>query len=71
MYLNKLIWFLESSQGGRVHQLGFMAFGLAVQKFLDIEWFLDWKLKLNRNLKISEALECAFGVIGKILMSRI
>jgi hypothetical protein len=28
---------LESSQGGRVHQLGFMAFGLVVQKFLNIE----------------------------------
>jgi hypothetical protein len=28
---------LESSQGGGVHQLGFMAFGLAVQKFLNIE----------------------------------
>jgi hypothetical protein len=27
---------LENSQGG-VHQLGFMAFGLAVQKFLNIE----------------------------------
>jgi hypothetical protein len=28
---------LESSQGGGVHRLGFMAFGLAVQKFLNIE----------------------------------
>jgi hypothetical protein len=28
---------LESSGGGRVHQLGFMAFGLAMQKFLNIE----------------------------------
>jgi hypothetical protein len=28
---------LESSQGGGVHWLGFMAFGLAVQKFLNIE----------------------------------
>jgi hypothetical protein len=28
---------LESSQGGRVHLLGFMAFGLVVQKFLNIE----------------------------------
>jgi hypothetical protein len=27
------------------------------------------KIKLNRLLKISEALECAFGVVGKILMS--
>jgi hypothetical protein len=30
---------LESSQGGGVHGLGFMAFGLAKQKFLNIEWF--------------------------------
>jgi hypothetical protein len=29
--------FLESSQQGGVHGLGFMTFGLAVQKFLDIE----------------------------------
>jgi hypothetical protein len=28
---------LESFQAGGVHQLGFMAFGLAVQKFLNIE----------------------------------
>jgi hypothetical protein len=28
---------LESSRGGGVHWLGFMAFGLAVQKFLNIE----------------------------------
>jgi hypothetical protein len=28
---------LERSRGGGVHQLGFMAFGLAVQKFLNIE----------------------------------
>jgi hypothetical protein len=28
---------LESSQGGGVHWLGFMAFGLAVQEFLNIE----------------------------------
>jgi hypothetical protein len=28
---------LESSQGGGVHGLGFMAFGLVVQKFLNIE----------------------------------
>ncbi len=35
---------LESSWGGGVHWLGFMAFGLAVQKFLNIEWFFHWKL---------------------------
>jgi hypothetical protein len=28
---------LESTQQGGVHQLGFMTFGLAVQKFLNIE----------------------------------
>jgi hypothetical protein len=28
---------LESSQSTGVHQLGFMAFGLGVQKFLNIE----------------------------------
>jgi hypothetical protein len=28
---------LESSQAGGVHRLGFMVFGLAVQKFLNIE----------------------------------
>jgi hypothetical protein len=28
---------LKINQGGGVNQLGFMAFGLAVQKFLNIE----------------------------------
>jgi hypothetical protein len=28
---------LESSRGGGMHQLGSMAFGLVVQKFLNIE----------------------------------
>jgi hypothetical protein len=33
---------LESSQGGGVHRfVGSIAFGLAVQKFLNIEQFLD------------------------------
>jgi hypothetical protein len=36
---------LESShQSGGVHGLGSMMFKLAVQKFLNIEWFLHWKL---------------------------
>jgi len=35
---------LESSWGGGVHRLGFMASGLVVQKFLNMEWFLHWKL---------------------------
>ncbi len=35
---------LESSQWGGVHGLGSMMFGLVVQKFLNIEWFLHWKL---------------------------
>ncbi len=33
----------ESSRRGGVHGLGSMTFGLAVQKFLNIEWFLHWK----------------------------
>jgi hypothetical protein len=35
---------LESSRAGGVHQLGSMMFGLALQKFLNIEWFFHWKL---------------------------
>jgi hypothetical protein len=35
---------LESSRWWGVHGLGSMAFGLAVQKFLNSEWFLHWKL---------------------------
>jgi hypothetical protein len=35
---------LESSWQGGVHWLGFIAFGLVVQKFLNIERFLHWKL---------------------------
>jgi hypothetical protein len=42
------IVFLISSEssggGGWVHPLGFMMFGLVVQKFLNIEWFFHWKL---------------------------
>jgi hypothetical protein len=34
---------LESSWWGGAHGLGFMMFGLVVQKFLNIEWFLHWK----------------------------
>ncbi len=35
---------LESSRQGGVHGLGSMTFGLAMQKFLNVEWFLHWKL---------------------------
>jgi hypothetical protein len=38
---------LESSRREGVHWLGSMTFGLAVQKFLNIEWFLKLKIKLN------------------------
>ncbi len=37
---------LETSRWGQVHGLGSMMFGLTVQKFLNIEWFLHWKLNL-------------------------
>jgi hypothetical protein len=40
---------LESSWRGGVHGLGSMVFGLGVRKFLNIEWFSHWKLKLNRS----------------------
>jgi hypothetical protein len=53
-----------------VHELGFMAFRLVVQRLLNIDdFFIEKKFKLW--LKISDELECAFGVIGNILMSRI
>jgi hypothetical protein len=42
---------LESSQRGGVHRLGCMAFGLALQKSLNIEWFSSLKIKLNRSWK--------------------
>ncbi len=42
---------LESSQGGGVHQLGSMTFGLAMQKFLNIEWFFSLTIKLNCSWK--------------------
>jgi len=41
---------LESSRWGVVHGIGSMTFGLAVQKFLNIEWFL-LKIKLNCSWK--------------------
>jgi hypothetical protein len=37
MLQNLFLVSLESSREGGVHWLGFMAFGLAVQKFLNIE----------------------------------
>jgi hypothetical protein len=39
----------ESSRGGGVHRLAFMAFWLTVKKFLNIEWFLSLKIKLNHS----------------------
>jgi len=41
------IMFLVSPGSSRpkgVHRLGSMTFGVVVQKFLNIEWFLHWKL---------------------------
>ncbi len=38
---------LESFWQRGVHWAWFLQFGLALQKFLNIEWFLHWKLKLN------------------------
>jgi hypothetical protein len=40
-------------------------------KVLEYCMIFSLKIKLNWSLKISEELECAFGVLGKILMSRI
>ncbi len=41
----QIVFFMsvESSQLGGVHGCSMM-FGLAVQKFLNIEWFLHWEL---------------------------
>jgi len=48
---------LENSWRGGVHGLGSMMFGLAMQKFLNIEWFFHWKLnyswKIQRNWNVS------------------
>ncbi len=43
------LWKALDEEG--VHGLGSMTFGLAVQKFLNIEWFLHWKLNLNCSWK--------------------
>jgi hypothetical protein len=42
---------LESSRWGGVHGFGSMMFGLAVQKFLNIEWFLYWELNRSWNFQ--------------------
>jgi hypothetical protein len=51
---------LESSQWGGVHGLGSMMFGLAVQKFLNKEWFFHWKWnyswKFRRDWNVSVVL---------------
>jgi hypothetical protein len=38
---------LESFGGGGVHWLSFMAFGLVMQKFLNIEWFFSFKNQIK------------------------
>ncbi len=61
---------LESSQGEGVHRLGSMVFGLGCKS----SWILNdfhTENKIKSQLKISEELEFAFGVVGKILMIRI
>jgi hypothetical protein len=40
-------------------------------KVLEYSMIFSLKIKLNRLLKFLEELECAIGVVGKILMSRI
>ncbi len=44
---------LKSSRWGGVHGLGSIVFGLVVQKFLNIEWFLHWKLNHSWNFQRS------------------
>jgi hypothetical protein len=62
---------LDSSQRAKgCMGFGSMAFGLAVQKFLNIEWFFHWKFNWILAKFFLEELECAFGVVGKILMSK-
>ncbi len=58
-----LVSSLESSRGGGVHQVGFMTFGLDLQKFLKIEWNLHWKLNwiIAENFKgIGMCLWCCW-----------
>jgi hypothetical protein len=43
---------LESSGGRGVHGLDSMMFGLVVQKFLNIEWFLHWKFQRDWNVPL-------------------
>ncbi len=42
---------LESSRWGGVHGLGSMKFGLAMQKFLNIEQIFHWKLNSQKFLR--------------------
>jgi hypothetical protein len=45
------LWKALDEKGLGVHGLGSMAFGLAVQKFLNIEWFLlPWKFRRIWNV---------------------
>jgi hypothetical protein len=46
---------LESSRPGEVHGLNSMTSELAVQKFLNIEWLLHWKIKLNCSWKFQRS----------------
>ncbi len=62
---------LESSQGEGVHGLGSMSVWTCGAKVLEYWMISSLKIKLHCRMKISVELECAFGVVGKILMSRI
>jgi hypothetical protein len=60
---------LESSQGGAGHWLHFMVFGLVGSSQILNDFFTENSIK--SQLKIVGELECAFGVVRKILMSGI
>ncbi len=62
---------LESSWWGGVHGLGSMRFGLGDAKVLEYWMIFSLKIKLNCSWIFLEVLECAVGVDGKILMSKI
>jgi hypothetical protein len=60
---------LESSWWGGVHGLGSMTFWTCGTKILEYWMNSSLEIKLNRSWKFRR--RCAFGVVGKILMSRI
>ncbi len=66
-----LVLLISSLGGGGVHGLGSMVFWTCSAKVLEYWLIFSLKFKLNRSWKFWRNWNVPFGVVGKMLMSRI